>query len=84
MYAKYVKRIFPQTIFRKIKDVGHGGLAPFNPEKFVRGIEFVCGEGSHNCEDFGGQDQMDLILGDVQTTALIPLAIKANETKRKN
>ena len=27
---------------------------------------------------------MDLILGDVQTTALIPLAIKANETKRKN
>ena len=54
--VKYVKKIFPQTIFRKIKDVGHGGLAPFNPEKFVRGIEFVCGEGSHNCDDFGGQD----------------------------
>jgi len=51
-----VKKIFPQTIFRKIKDVGHGGLAPFNPEKCVRGIEFVCREGSHNCEDFGGQD----------------------------
>ncbi len=27
---------------------------------------------------------MDLKLGDVQTTALIPVAIKANETKRKN
>ena len=27
---------------------------------------------------------MDLQLGDVQTTALIPLAIKANETKRAN
>ena len=27
---------------------------------------------------------MDLQLGDVQTTALIPLAIKANETMRKN
>jgi len=27
---------------------------------------------------------MELTLGDVQTTALIPLAIKANETKRSN
>ena len=27
---------------------------------------------------------MELKLGDVQTTALIPLAVKANETKRKN
>ncbi len=27
---------------------------------------------------------MDITLGDVQTTALIPLAIKANETKRSN
>lgn len=27
---------------------------------------------------------MELILGDVQTTALIPLAVKANETMRKN
>ena len=38
----YMKEAFPHTIFRKIKDVGHGGLAPFNPEKFVRGIEKVC------------------------------------------
>ena len=29
-------------------------------------------------------DEMDLQLGDVQETALIPLAIRANETKRKN
>ena len=27
---------------------------------------------------------MELKLGDVQTTALIPLAVKANETLRKN
>jgi hypothetical protein len=27
---------------------------------------------------------MELRLGDVQTTALIPLAVKANETLRKN
>ena len=27
---------------------------------------------------------MELKLGDIQTTALIPLAVKANETLRKN
>ncbi len=37
----YVKETFPTTVFRKIHGVGHGGLAPFNPEKFVRGIEKV-------------------------------------------
>ncbi len=37
--VSYIKNHFPQTVFRKIKDVGHGGFAPFNPEKFVRGIE---------------------------------------------
>ncbi len=31
-----------------------------------------------------GDRKMELQLGDVQTTALIPVAIKANETKRKN
>ena len=41
----YIKNHFPQTVFRKIKDVGHGGLAPFNPEKFVRGIEKVIRQG---------------------------------------
>ncbi len=35
----YIKKTFPHTKFLKIKDVGHGGLAPFNPEKFVRGID---------------------------------------------
>ena len=35
----YIKRVFPHTIFRKVKNMGHGGLAPFNPELFVRGIE---------------------------------------------
>ncbi len=38
----YIRKIFPHTIFRKIENVGHGGLAPFNPEKFVRGIRNVC------------------------------------------
>lgn len=33
------KEHFPETIFMKIKDTGHGGLAPFQPEKFVKGIE---------------------------------------------
>jgi len=41
----YIKKTFPQMIFRKIKDVGHGGLAPFNPELFVRGIERTVKEG---------------------------------------
>ncbi len=35
----YIKKAFPCTIFRKIENVGHGGLAPFNPERFARGIE---------------------------------------------
>jgi hypothetical protein len=35
----YVRKHLPKTVFRKIKNVGHGGLAPFNPEKFARGIE---------------------------------------------
>ncbi|MCR5732970.1 MAG: alpha/beta hydrolase [Lachnospiraceae bacterium] len=39
----YIKKVYPHTVFRIIKDVGHGGLAPFNPGKFVRGIEKVCG-----------------------------------------
>ena len=36
---KYIKKIFPDTMFRKIKDVGHGGLAPFNPNLFVSEME---------------------------------------------
>ncbi|MCR4755241.1 MAG: alpha/beta hydrolase [Lachnospiraceae bacterium] len=38
----YIKKVFPDTIFKEIKDVGHGGLAPFNPELFVREIERAC------------------------------------------
>ncbi len=37
----YIRKHFPQTVFRKIKDTGHGGLAPFKPEKLVRGIERI-------------------------------------------
>lgn len=43
--VKYIKKHFPHTIFRKIKNVGHGGLAPFNPELFVDGIERACEKG---------------------------------------
>ena len=35
----YIKKVFPDTIFIKIKNVGHGGLAPFNPDLFVRELE---------------------------------------------
>jgi len=37
----YIRKHFPQTKFRKIRDTGHGGLAPFQPEKFTRGIEYA-------------------------------------------
>ena len=42
----YIKDKFQGTIFRKIKDVGHGGMAPFNPELFTRGIERAVKGGS--------------------------------------
>ena len=35
----YIKKYFPQTVFKEINRIGHGGLAPFNPERFVKGIE---------------------------------------------
>ena len=34
----YIRKIYPNTRFRVIKNVGHGGLAPYKPKKFVRGI----------------------------------------------
>ena len=37
----YIRNHFPQTVFRKVRNTGHGGLAPFKPEKFVRGIEHM-------------------------------------------
>lgn len=33
-----MKKNFPQTRFRLVKNAGHGGLAPFQPERLVRGI----------------------------------------------
>ena len=44
--VKYIRKAFPHTTFRKVSDVGHGGLAPFNSERFVRGIERACGMGN--------------------------------------
>ena len=44
----YIKRVFPHTILRKVKNMGHGGLAPFNPELFVRGIERAIKEEKRN------------------------------------
>ena len=41
----YIKKAFPYTIFRKVRNVGHGGMAPFNPKLFVKGIERACKEG---------------------------------------
>ncbi len=41
----YIRKIYPNTIFRKVKNMGHGGLAPFHPEKFVRGIERAIRQG---------------------------------------
>lgn len=38
----YIRKTFPQARFRKIKNVGHGGLASLYPEKLVKGIKFVC------------------------------------------
>lgn len=33
------RRFFPQTRFLRFTDVGHGGLAPYHPERFVKALE---------------------------------------------
>ena len=38
----YTKRVFPHVSIREIANVGHGGLAPFNPERFARYIKDTC------------------------------------------
>ena len=38
----YIRKAFPNTRFVRFKNVGHGGLAPFHPEKLVRGIRILC------------------------------------------
>ena len=35
----YIKKIFPNAVFRRMENVGHGGLAPLQPERLVAGIE---------------------------------------------
>jgi hypothetical protein len=38
----YMRRIYPNTRFLRFKNTGHGGLAPFYPEKMVKGIRDIC------------------------------------------
>ena len=35
---KYVKKMLPSTVFRKMENVGHGGLAPLHPQRLVDGL----------------------------------------------
>ena len=35
----YVKKHIPQTVFRRFRNVGHGGLAVLHPEEFSRRLE---------------------------------------------
>ena len=42
---EYVKKHIPQTVFRKFGNIGHGGLAALQPERFASGIEnMISGE----------------------------------------
>ena len=34
----YMKSHFPKTRFKLVRNAGHGGLAPFQPERLVRGL----------------------------------------------
>lgn len=36
---RYIRKAFPQTVFRKVKKLGHGGLAVLRPEAFAKGID---------------------------------------------
>lgn len=35
---RYMKKKFPQTRFKLVRNAGHGGLAPFQPERLVKGL----------------------------------------------
>ena len=37
----YVKKLLPQTRFRRFKNVGHGGFAPLQPRRLVRNLERI-------------------------------------------
>lgn len=38
----YIKKAFPNTQFVRFRNVGHGGLAPFHPEKLAKRIRRLC------------------------------------------
>jgi hypothetical protein len=38
----YIRKAFPGSRFVRFKDLGHGGLAPFYPEKLAKGIRMRC------------------------------------------
>ena len=38
---RYMRKHFPQTKFRRLSGVGHGGLAALQPERLVHGLESV-------------------------------------------
>lgn len=40
----YVKEHFPQTRFRRFDNIGHGGLAPLQPERLAKNLERVMSE----------------------------------------
>ncbi len=40
--SAYIKKAFPNTHFVRFKDVGHGGLAPFHPDKLAKRIKRLC------------------------------------------
>ena len=41
----YIRKHFPETIFKVFEDIGHGGLAALKPELLVSELERVTGEG---------------------------------------
>ena len=40
---RYIRKAFVQTVFIKVKNLGHGGLAVLRPEEFAKGIVRLCG-----------------------------------------
>ncbi len=45
---RYIRKAFPQTVFRKVNDLGHGGLAVLRPEAFAKGIDSLTFSKYHN------------------------------------
>ncbi len=41
---RYIRKAFPQIVFRVFEDIGHGGLAALKPELLVSELERVMGE----------------------------------------